>query len=140
MKYLLLLLFSVGCANDLELDQRHAEQIVWRDVFMEKVPPPLVYWRFQESLECGPDAHGQNRGFKPWWNEPEFDCVAGVYLGSYTIVALPDRYKLSDTAYAHELLHAHLFNTKGDGNGKHDWPEWNSLLPMAITLMKEAGL
>ena len=73
--------------------------------------------------------------------KPGITCV-GVFkpkLQQIVVMEKPDEC-LSSTALAHELMHAMLYNVRGDGDGKHAMTEyWNTALNNANRMYCETN-
>ncbi len=70
-------------------------------------------------------------------------CVSGQFSGpdwSAAIAWPAGVTSFAPTAYAHELLHAHLYETFGDPDDSHTRPEWTTLLPRANAALAAAGM
>jgi hypothetical protein len=119
-----------GCAVEAPQPEgvAFATQIVWQQQYvMGDAQPPAVYWMEPGQLDC---ADGQ--GWKPnpliQANVTLPDCVAGLYYqdDKTAYVALPLGSEISDTAFAHELCHAFMWATTGDGDENHLGPCFNA--------------
>jgi hypothetical protein len=123
-KYWILLLFLVGCGNVALPNQDKAIQLVWHEVFQEADSPPDIYW--VETLNCH-DMEGYFQGRAPTAVVESGKCVAGAYWPDWNWIDLAHNSDVfSETAFTHELLHAHLRHLFGSGDGEHSRPEWGT--------------
>ena len=124
--FLLMVLLGLvtGCGNPKRKipHQELATAIVW-DFFGGTRAPPEIEWIDHHRLNCGEG----NRGFyreqipiEKLYRLPKV-CVVGVFWEhTYRIqVEYPPTFSFSDSAFAHELYHAHLYNTYGSGDPEH---------------------
>jgi len=134
----LLALVISGCAGcnpreDVIPGQIEATALVWQfygNTEPNSPEPPRIEWVYPEDLDCGLSEDGIYQGFyrrqvpieKTLGIKPQ--CVAGVFWseGYYTQVAHKIGFKFTTSAFAHELYHAHLWRSTGDGNGTHTDP------------------
>lgn len=127
MKALAVVLMIVaGCAADTtrQPEQYLAEAVVWRDTYHEERDPPPIEWIGWLGLNC---AHGNGFLIPTTYGGQPSLCVGGVYWSVPNYAEVGIQYPgqpLSVTAYAHELLHAHLYYTTGDGDPTHSRLEW----------------
>jgi hypothetical protein len=127
-------LLTVACgAHERVPGQDQAEIIVWRSTYQSQQSPPAVIWIHKKDLNCdGGDAFYAYDNF----------CVYGVYAeGGDAEVALRGDGHISQTSYAHELLHAYLYDTTGTPTN-HETPEWQpgGLLSIAQQALIASGL
>ena len=123
-KCLILLAFLFGCSNATIPNQDKALQLVWYGVYQETDDPPDIYW--VEKLNCF-DMKGYYRGGAPTAVVDSGQCVGGAYWSDWQWIDLAHNSDVfSETAFSHELLHAHLKRLLGNGNGEHTLPEWGS--------------
>lgn len=103
-----------------------ATQIVWQQQYvMGDAVPPTVYWMESGSLDC---ENGQGWTPAPDLKVP-FDCVSGLYFqdDKTAFVAWPESTQfISQTSFAHELCHAFMWATTGDGDEAHLGPCFNA--------------
>lgn len=145
-----LALFLGACSPAVPLDptpqpgQDRGLDLVWYSLYGNTRRPPDVLWVQPESLNCV-KVNGVYVGFlignKPW--ETGDQCVAGATwlptpYQSWIAVAMP----LHNTAFAHELYHASLWNRGGDGDADHTNPGWQpgAAVDQANKMLKENGL
>lgn len=146
------LLIGCGANYDRIPGQDLATQLVWVDTYGQTGSPPPIEWVTQPGLNCAPDGNGKNMGFYRgrWLYDPEMSgqCVAGVFWTGWFItqVAIPDGFKIHETAFAHELLHAAMDNAN-QYDPEHLDPAWGisegrgyNLLDLAQDKLKENGL
>lgn len=83
-------------------NQETAMGIIW-GAYGRKEPPPKIYWRTGDSLDCN-----EHRGFTALTFQGN-KCVSGRTVSPISVeVAWVDGQKMSETALAHELWHAAL--------------------------------
>lgn len=116
--------------------QDEAEIIVWNQFYNETRPIPETRWIYQTDLNCK-NVDGQYIGFISGWTN---ECVGGLSYTNLIVVALPDYYKISQTAFAHELLHAHLVYEYHVSDPYHKRPEWGTLLNETLAFLTQEGL
>lgn len=132
-----LMMLLGGCAPDYtpRPGQTKATEIVWFQTYQEGHAPPPIEWVYAPDLNCEPTDIG-DVGF-----ELDGECVAGVsYQDRVRVAWALEERQYSHTAFAHELLHVHLYFADGDGDALHQRPEWRTLLPAANRALGEAGL
>ncbi len=133
-----LVLAGCGVAPVRVAGQDRAEMIVWRGVYGERATPPEIEW--VTNLDCF-GVHG-GLGFAL----DDGRCVAGANWCEYNFAKVAwyeIAPRISATAYAHELLHEHLFRIGVlNGDGDHVGPEWkaNGLLAEANQALVDGGL
>lgn len=106
----LALLLAVGT-----LQQTLATDIVWREQYGEESSPPPLTFVTGKKLDCY-----SGGGFM--FDMPEGRmCLGGVFAPkTYQIqVAHPRRFKWSESSFAHELWHAHMWNLFRDADHYH---------------------
>jgi hypothetical protein len=137
------LLFGVGCFQmdepicylDAHCDVSHSEierqpdvkAIVWNQVYGRMDAPPPVTWVSRGDCHDGPGFSVYSGG-----------CAIGIYRpgeGEVWVTVHADKWE----SYAHEFLHAHL-DREGRRDNDHVEPEWQTLLPAALTALTAAGL
>lgn len=131
----LTVLLAAGCAGPQRSRPRQpdAEIVVWRTAYNERNRAPTVSWVTGSALTC---ARGTG------WEYAD-NCVSGQFDASTwaAAVAWPaGNTSFAPTAYAHELLHAHLYATTGDPDNDHVRAEWSTLLPATNAALTKAGL
>ncbi len=135
----LMAMAALGCGS-AELErmpgQDRAETIVWRGVYAETGRAPSVEWI--HVFDCG-----DGRGFT--LDGGDGRCVSGAIWersAEAQVAWYPEAPRISGTAYAHELLHEHLFLRDGNGDGAHAGPDWkaNGALAVAGQALVEEGL
>lgn len=152
---LLLVLLSACTGYSKIPNQDAAMNIVWRQVYgAVNDDIPSVQWIGQSDLDCAPDKDGRFHGFYRWrWYDDVSKsdvCVGGVTWedwGPFCQVALPDGDTFSHTSFAHELYHAFLHYSQGDGNASHSDPGFGiafghpyGLVDLANDTLKREGL
>ena len=117
-------MMTFGCAVEAPAPPGvpFATQIVWQQQYvMGDALPPVVYWVVGDALNCA-DGQGWAPAPSKYTLPP---CVAGLYYQDEktAYVAWPNgtRY-ISDTSFAHELCHAFMWATTGDGDENHVGP------------------
>jgi hypothetical protein len=158
MKHLVFLLLcscaSLGTSVVPVTDgQEQAVFIAWQSYGRSDMPP-LVRWKSGKQLTCD-DTKSGKRGFyipktsadlpqnqsKLPWPIPDFEieCKEGFTWSPLEIlVAWHGEISFSETALAHELLHAALLR-KGIWLNHHDLPYFNSMVDNANELIIKAG-
>lgn len=114
--------------------QADAVRIIWTAYQQTKAPPP-IYWRRDSCSE--PNGI---YGVTPWCTFiADGERVAGLESGAngyYVEVGAPSPgFTFSDTALAHELLHAAL-----GGDYDHTSPMWGYAVADAAAALKASGL
>lgn len=137
------LLFSAGCFQmdepicylDAHCEVSHAQYyrqdevqaIVWNQVYGRDDEPPPVTWVLRGDCPDGPGFSVYSGG-----------CALAIYRpgeGQVWITVTEDKWG----SYAHEFLHAHL-DREGRRDNKHEEPEWQTLLPVALQELNELGV
>jgi hypothetical protein len=120
---------SIACQSfPQQPNQAQAAQIVWQQIFAAPAEPPLVEWH--EDVCPG---HQQGPAAVLWQEQ----CFAGLTLdGDLSRVAW--RGSFSQSAFAHELLHA-LQARRGVFDPGHTLPDWANV-PIANHALEAAGL
>lgn len=148
---LLVVSLTGGCGPGLDFAERpgqaEATSVAWLEYGATSRPPPVA-WHTQADLDCGPpqaSTSAPNNGWSgPYDPGDRTVCVAGLFWTErgYAEVALPDGYRLSQTALAHELYHAALLasDPAGWGDPDHAGPGWRTLVPLAQAAMAAEGL
>lgn len=105
-------------------NQDKAIELVWHSVYQETDNPPEIHW--VENLNCY-DMRGYFEGRSPTAVADSGKCVAGTYWSDWNWIDLAHHSDVfSETAFSHELLHAHLKHLSGSGDGGHTRPEWGT--------------
>lgn len=137
----LLLVFLAGCADYIDnpirpLEERTTDaapivRLELEGVLETELPidTPPVTWH---DVICLP-------GEKYGWEGP--GCLQGAYhTGRNEIdLATPIGRRIADSAFAHEHLHWALSKSRGNPDGAHAGPEWESL-DAINELLSEMGL
>lgn len=115
--------------------QADAVRVIWNGVYGETKASPPIYWRRDSCSE--PNGI---YGVTPWCTFMDGnERVAGLESGSngyYVEVGAPSPgFTFSDTALAHELLHAAL-----GGDYDHTSPMWGYAVADAAAALKASGL
>lgn len=118
---------AAGCVphTPRQPGQDVAEAVVWRGAFAQTRTAPDVSWVPAAELTCF-NGHGFILDLTPG-GAPTNTCVGGVYWETVDMaeVATPTGgWRLSDSSYTHELYHAYLWHTTGDGDAQHRGPGW----------------
>lgn len=126
--------------------QEQAVWVVWR--FYERYDiPPTIRWREGAQLTCE-DPQSHKRGFViATLEDPGFGADGGVlqcregltWSPLEVLVAWHGELSFSETALAHELLHAVLLR-QGIWTSHHERPDFFSRVEAANNLLKERGL
>jgi hypothetical protein len=82
-----------------------ALQLVWRDGMGERAEPPPIEWIHDFVPDEDPN-------------------VRGVFLSQCFEIRLRIERNIADSAYVHELMHAHLLLSTGDADPRHMRNEW----------------
>ena len=124
MRCFLLAALLIGCGNAKLPNQDQAIRSVWYEVYQETDDPPAIYW--VDTLNChNQEAYYQGR--IPGSVSNSGLCIAGAYWSFQHWIDLAHNSDIfSETAFSHELLHAHLYHLNGSGDGGHTLPEWGS--------------
>jgi len=121
MRWFITLSLLVGCAGK-EVHLPHQEiamKVVWNNTYGHTtMTPPRVRWVFDDELNCDSGA-----GFII-----DGGCKYGYFDGTFIMVAYPSYYLNGwwPEDFAHELYHAHLFHTYGDGDSDHSGCGWEN--------------
>ena len=131
--------FAGGCGwPAVERDgEEEARALVW-GAFAEEFPvdfhpsPPAVRW--EEGEPCPWDPGVMTLTWK--------HCYFGVYMpGSDNVyLLLVPGEPLWRSGYVHEMMHAWLVKTRGDGDANHASPVWNTTVPAVQKLLAVHGL
>lgn len=144
-------IFLAACASAPIAHQEEATQVVWRNTYRESHDPPNVQWRTDLTCYVDPTT-GADEGFmgsNTYGGPSNGHCDAGLTFTDLDLceVALypPEPnfvFSGPASAFAHELLHMHLYYATGDGDAGHTRPEWQpgGLLDQANAALKAAGL
>lgn len=122
---LLALVFALTACTDTIPRQDEAVNLVW-DFFGGHRKPPAVSWKSGAALDCGRFAKGFYRArtaLEVAVNAPR-QCVLGVFWQNEYVaqVARPADFTFGNSALAHELRHAYVYDMTGDGDPNHDDP------------------
>lgn len=140
MRYLLLL-FLVGC-QPVRAPLTFPETLVWVDTYHQNPPDaPIVEW-----LKGVPCPHRMDlNAILEYCDSTDPYCVngiqcnAGEYYPGANLAPVITESSIHESAMAHEFLHAFLGITTGDYDMYHTQPEWDTLLPQAVTLLTNEG-
>src|SRR5260221_652790 len=100
-----------------------AVDIVWKSTYgMEGETPPHIVWRCDRCPEYADDD-------RCYIQDPMLGCLNGVYYNALDMAIVNNQAKISDSAFAHELLHGYLQRVYGQPDRKHERDEWDTLLP-----------
>lgn len=121
--------------------QDEAESVVWCQTYhAHRFHVPPITW--VRNLPCA-QGHGFYTTVTPG-GASTGSCVGGYYWDVYdfAFVALPPGETFSETAYAHELLHAYERYTTGNLDPNHTGPDWQpgGLLERANEALAAVGL
>jgi hypothetical protein len=130
MRGVVAVVLLAGCAGSFERlpGQDDAERIVWRELYGEEGDPPPVEWLDKDAPVGG-------YAFPGWKvqvmrNDSTTRTNGGPCVTRY----------FSETAYAHELMHAHTFNRTGDIDAAHWRGDWELADVTAKRALRDAGL
>jgi hypothetical protein len=130
---IVLAIFLFGCGPPCELSratEQDATRIVWREVYGRREDPPLVLWRTEQYEVTTRSRH----------REGPFQLrVDGSFWGAKYAAVVVWKGTFAGSAFAHELLHAHL-HLKGIEDFDHEAAEWGTLLPRAEAALRRRGL
>lgn len=100
--------------------EQEAVALVW-DFFGGTRRPPSIVWKRGESLDCGEGGRGFYRDLTVMERNAGVarPCVVGVFWEERyeAQVAWSASSTFGNSALAHELYHAHMFNKHGHGKG-----------------------
>jgi len=118
----LLALLASSCASDLHgsnmllnADPGMLEyvQSVWDEYGGSGFPGWNFYLVYKDQLDCPPGS---------WHSDGDGECVDGDTIPAFRSIqiAWPDGMSIEQSSVRHELCHAYMFDTTGDGHPRHD--------------------
>lgn len=131
-----------GCAHFGTLaprtGQEQAVYIIWVEAYGRTDRPPLVRWIEGSALDCT-DPQSGKAGFPQFTEQGEATCREGLTMSPLEVmVAWHGELSFSETALAHELLHAALIR-RGIFLDHHQRPDFFPAVDAANELVRAAG-
>ena len=139
-KVSLILLFLAACQPRAALTI--PEKLVWVTSYKGDIDV-APYVQFDKGVDC-PYLHGTNAYLQSCGTEGpgcvgNTQCDAGLYYDYANTAMVIAANSLHEGALAHEMLHAWLFGTTGNGDATHSGPQWETMLPAANQLLQDNG-